>query len=310
VITSNTDYDSFRTSCESTLHPIIHDSIGGDMAQMYSCNDPIFWLHHAFMDRMWQSWQSMYGNDFGGAGPGGSPCHTGDNLMGFNYRVQDMFDCGTLCYEYEDFDASYLGDVSLPSPQVTAPATGQLADQVTILDYPTDDVTQFSCQDRQNLNCLRYPQPVSDAFCTMNNLDITTVRTHEANHCATCKRLNEIQGYVSPCALWSRYSLAVEYVGVSQNFCVDVYGFGRISVGYTDSNPFQCISNVRQKCLYTNKNVQLPYEQVRAQVEGLVGQPAFHGAGSVGAATDANSSRSWTLMVGSVIVGLMMLAAF
>ena len=38
-------------------HNAGHRFIGGHMGGAYSPNDPIFWLHHANVDRMWDAWQ-------------------------------------------------------------------------------------------------------------------------------------------------------------------------------------------------------------------------------------------------------------
>lgn len=41
---------------ESGPHNNVHIRIGGDMGGMLSPLDPIFWLHHANLDRLWESW--------------------------------------------------------------------------------------------------------------------------------------------------------------------------------------------------------------------------------------------------------------
>ncbi|WP_406209801.1 tyrosinase family protein [Kitasatospora sp. NBC_01560] len=35
-----------------------HNFIGGHMSQAFSPNDPVFWLHHANVDRIWAAWQA------------------------------------------------------------------------------------------------------------------------------------------------------------------------------------------------------------------------------------------------------------
>ncbi|MEP3889310.1 MAG: tyrosinase family protein [Hellea sp.] len=41
------------------LHNSIHGTLGGDMANpMTSPTDPIFFMHHAFVDKMWDYWQT------------------------------------------------------------------------------------------------------------------------------------------------------------------------------------------------------------------------------------------------------------
>lgn len=37
-------------------HNIVHDSVGGLMGDFMSPCDPIFWLHHANIDRIWEEW--------------------------------------------------------------------------------------------------------------------------------------------------------------------------------------------------------------------------------------------------------------
>lgn len=51
----------FRKELEIPLHNVIHRFIGLDMMTSTSPNDPIFWLHHANIDRIWAAWQSRYG---------------------------------------------------------------------------------------------------------------------------------------------------------------------------------------------------------------------------------------------------------
>ncbi|CZR41691.1 uncharacterized protein FPRO_11281 [Fusarium proliferatum ET1] len=51
------DYDHYRQKLESGPHGAIHSAIGGDMIPNTSPNDPIFFLHHAQIDRLWSLWQ-------------------------------------------------------------------------------------------------------------------------------------------------------------------------------------------------------------------------------------------------------------
>lgn len=47
---------------ESLPHNVIHNNIGGAMADPNTAAlDPIFWLHHANIDRLWQIWQLQTG---------------------------------------------------------------------------------------------------------------------------------------------------------------------------------------------------------------------------------------------------------
>lgn len=49
-------YNAFEPSLEGAPHNPVHDIIGNVMATMNSPNDPIFWLHHANVDRLWVAW--------------------------------------------------------------------------------------------------------------------------------------------------------------------------------------------------------------------------------------------------------------
>ncbi len=48
--------NAFETSIESKPHNPVHNLIGGEMTQMTSPRDPIFFLHHCNIDRLWNAW--------------------------------------------------------------------------------------------------------------------------------------------------------------------------------------------------------------------------------------------------------------
>ncbi len=43
------------------LHNRVHVWVGGHMAQTDSPNDPVFFLHHCNIDRLWSAWQARWG---------------------------------------------------------------------------------------------------------------------------------------------------------------------------------------------------------------------------------------------------------
>ncbi|KAJ3125907.1 hypothetical protein HK098_008100 [Nowakowskiella sp. JEL0407] len=59
------DYQSFRERME-VAHNMVHAEFGGtyrgSMAYFYSPNDPIFYVHHAQIDRLWSMWQDRHPN--------------------------------------------------------------------------------------------------------------------------------------------------------------------------------------------------------------------------------------------------------
>jgi hypothetical protein len=51
---------SFSVPIELDPHGVVHDILGFDMGDIRtSARDPIFWLHHANIDRLWTSWINM-----------------------------------------------------------------------------------------------------------------------------------------------------------------------------------------------------------------------------------------------------------
>jgi len=285
VVTSSPDYDTFRIKVEGVLHPPVHNNMGGDMEQMYSTNDPIFWAHHGYVDYMWTEWQKQHGDDFGGAGPDGATVSPQDQFPNLPYKVSDVLNCADLCYSYDDLQSSQLGDSQVPPPDVTAPPSNAKPANTQVIPIPDNDDERFSATDRTNLNVLRYPDPTSDAWLQMNKLDVPTIRSHEADCRNAITKLNGILGYVSPCALYHRPSLCAMIVQTSKaasTFCVDVQGYGRIQIGYTTAtNPYQVYSDVKKKAQYCSSNIELPPTAYMSQVESVVGKSAFDGAGTV-----------------------------
>jgi len=58
-------FNSFSSSLESTPHGVVHTGVGGPGGWMSAfetaAQDPIFWLHHANIDRLWEVWLASGG---------------------------------------------------------------------------------------------------------------------------------------------------------------------------------------------------------------------------------------------------------
>ncbi|RKP37296.1 hypothetical protein BJ085DRAFT_19981, partial [Dimargaris cristalligena] len=101
----NDDYVTFWNTLERGPHGIVHAFIGGDMFDMASPNDPIFWLHHTFLDKLWAEWQQKNANTrlaYGGNNADGSAVSLDDAIPGFNVSVRDVMDTRNsgYCYIY------------------------------------------------------------------------------------------------------------------------------------------------------------------------------------------------------------------
>lgn len=54
-----TSFDPFQRDVEQ-VHNSTHRAVGGTMATASSPADPLFWLHHANIDRIWADWQRAH----------------------------------------------------------------------------------------------------------------------------------------------------------------------------------------------------------------------------------------------------------
>ena len=48
--------EGWSTSIVGYMHNSVHAYIGGSMVTDYSPNDPLFFLHHCFIDFLWSKW--------------------------------------------------------------------------------------------------------------------------------------------------------------------------------------------------------------------------------------------------------------
>jgi tyrosinase len=87
-------FASFSTLLEG-IHNGVHGWVGGAMATVpVAAYDPIFWAHHAMVDRLWYLWQISPRGVDPPAGLLGQP------LPPFSMTVRDTLDISTLGYEY------------------------------------------------------------------------------------------------------------------------------------------------------------------------------------------------------------------
>ncbi|MBI1852306.1 MAG: tyrosinase family protein [Planctomycetes bacterium] len=90
------DFGPFAASVNG-VHGAVHIWVGGTMADAStSPADPIFWMHHANLDRLWWQWHSMASH------AGKNPPLTGaDAVMDpWTYTEPDTRDIATLGYSY------------------------------------------------------------------------------------------------------------------------------------------------------------------------------------------------------------------
>lgn len=92
------DFYDFSTSIEMLPHGSPHVGIGATMESMYAPNDPLFWLHHSFIDKLWYQWQGNKQK---------THPYKDYNLPGFNSPLINFINPrgDTLCYKYLEYSA-------------------------------------------------------------------------------------------------------------------------------------------------------------------------------------------------------------
>ncbi|MBI3654205.1 MAG: tyrosinase family protein [Acidobacteria bacterium] len=103
---------SFERVSEGVLHNPVHRWISGNMADATSPNDPVFFLHHAFLDRLWEQWKQQHPTTAPYMPTNGVPGRDLDSTLVFNapgepspwaqsWTVRQTLDTSDLGYTYE-----------------------------------------------------------------------------------------------------------------------------------------------------------------------------------------------------------------
>lgn len=109
---------SFRNFLEGfhdgpELHNLVHVWVGGFMNSMASPLDPIFWLHHSFVDRIWFEWQLEFGFDTYLPFEDGPEGHNLFDLLG---GFDNVLLADTLDPRFFDETGFYYEGLPIPEP--------------------------------------------------------------------------------------------------------------------------------------------------------------------------------------------------
>jgi len=93
------DFLDFQQQIEQ-LHDAVHVWVGGTVAEIpYAAYDPIFFAHHAMIDRLWRLWQLRHPT-------AGVPADLIDEaLPPFNITVRQTLSVSALGYDYASFSS-------------------------------------------------------------------------------------------------------------------------------------------------------------------------------------------------------------
>ncbi|KAJ9055730.1 hypothetical protein DSO57_1000590 [Entomophthora muscae] len=102
VILQGKEFKDVWTGIEHGPHGVIHNTIGADFSGHASPSDPLFYLHHAFVDKLWVDWAKRK--------EGRETEYISDDSISFdtpvialNYNLTEMIDNEKyLCYTYAE----------------------------------------------------------------------------------------------------------------------------------------------------------------------------------------------------------------
>ena len=96
------------TTPGSQLHNRVHLWIGGNMLAMTSPEDPVFFLHHCFVDKIWADWQAQMRLDKPSLAPHYCPMQGGpsghnyhDVIVPWTRSISQVMEINSLDYAYE-----------------------------------------------------------------------------------------------------------------------------------------------------------------------------------------------------------------
>jgi len=112
------DGTTFESIAEENPHGEVHDAIGGDMGSVpTAARDPVFWVHHCNVDRLWSAWLAAGG---GRRMPSQSDPYYAQASFAYDVAgtwrasVAQMADSTTLGYTWSDLSLPVAPATTLP----------------------------------------------------------------------------------------------------------------------------------------------------------------------------------------------------
>jgi hypothetical protein len=136
LLVKEMDKDTFSQwsrNIEYGPHASVHSTLGGrrgDMSKWTAGNDPLFWLHHSFIDKLWYEFQfTGFEMSFDGEAYG-TRIDSTFLLLPWNVLINDTLDIQNLCIDYN------------PIPTTTSTTTSTIPQPTQDNGVPTTNITQ------------------------------------------------------------------------------------------------------------------------------------------------------------------------
>jgi hypothetical protein len=206
-------YSDFRNSIQGNIHNLPHVNIGDgefDMAQIYSPNDPLFYLHHAFIDNMWFQWQSKKESRFDEYNANDGAVSKNDKLVALDGVVGDVLDPRKgLCYQYESWGTetgvNMQNSLDKSSTMQSNDKSFSINQQVSIwdkiktipFDKEADEIPNIGMPSLKSGKCL-IPKPgkLSPEFLKMMNINYDEYEQNRIMSVKVIQLLNADPDYI------------------------------------------------------------------------------------------------------------------
>lgn len=126
----------------TATHNAAHNFVGGHMAGAFSPNDPIFWLHHANVDRIWAEWQAGFLAESAGDHPDdwpdpGEASPLDGNPAPYGHRLDDLMWpwVGQFAGAFESLSATPAQLALLTDPSTQPEVRVRDVLDISMLDY-------------------------------------------------------------------------------------------------------------------------------------------------------------------------------
>jgi len=258
LLSNYTTFYKFAKEFEVGFHAEVHVGAGGIMLKSFtSPNEPLFFMHHSNVDRIWGLWQEKHkADDYGGDGTWPQLESLDSKLLGFeDVTVANVIDYRKMCYSYDQ-------EVQESSAK-SNPTTLMRRDLVvTASSFNIGEVVK-----------LGYPIEIPRSWIDLHNMDERFVRKCEHGRRQIIDRLNALPGYLSPSCIAKKADMLKERVLAakgSANITCSVRGkkvtipMGR-SVQETVKKVQQVVSRIEQK-------VEKP---TVARLASIIGEPSI-----------------------------------